>query len=112
MIRFIGGKKKARSSVNAATEALLRENGGETGMYDEENGKVYATDGTSATIVPNVTLLKLVDILSGTLLQNSISPPLTEGEILKALDSVGEPFYSWVVQLTQKRLRALHSSKQ
>lgn len=112
MIRFIGGKKKARSSVNAATEALLRENGGETGMYDEENGKVYATDGTSATIVPNVTLLKLVDILSGILLQNSISPPLTEGEILKALDSVGEPFYSGVVQLTQKRLRALHSSKQ
>lgn len=104
MIRFLGGKKKGRNSVNAAVEAIMREPSGETGIYDEETGKVYTVDGVSATIVPNPSLAKIIDLLSVMLLRGA--NPLAEEEILATLQQAGEPFFGNTVDLTKKRLAA------
>lgn len=111
MIRFIGGKKRGRSTLAGAIESAKKDSTGETGLFDDEKGHVYTLDGEPATIVPTQTLAKVVDLISSFFLRESVTPPISDKEILDGLKVVGEPFYSGAVNLTQKRLQKLSQKK-
>ena len=111
MIRFIGGKKRAKNTLPGAIEAASKDSTGEVGIFDDTNGRVYTLDGTPATLVPTQNLAKAIDLISSFFLRDSVVPPLSDKELLEGLKAVGEPFYSGAVGLTQKRLQNLAKKK-
>jgi len=89
--KFVGGDKSPRTSLNAATAAVQKDNAGETAIFNCKTGELYDLLGDKYPPLVRHQYDKVIQVLSLIVVHHQLGVPIDPKNLLPIITQVGGP---------------------